>query len=162
MVVIFYGFLVQERERRLRFPAGWRWMIPDRHGRSRPYIRAAAMGVAHGFIVRGKNLIAPNMPVPGPPQPPGQIRGLVKMTLNACVWAACMTMGMLVYQHFLRRWEERGLPVLPVAALTTVGQTLGRMSAHGVPLGPSSAYERSSDRQREPTRPMSLIDEYEG
>jgi hypothetical protein len=162
-MVLFYAFLLHHKQNPL--PEGWQWMRPTADGGFVPYARAAAAGAAHGFIVRGKQLIAPGTTVPGSAAPASQIRLLVKLTLSACVWAAFMTMGMLVYQHFLKRWEERGLPVLPVAALTTVGQTLSRFqSPHGVPIaaGPSSVYERQGERQREPSRQLSLIDEFEG
>jgi hypothetical protein len=118
---------------------------------------AAAAIPAGDFVTRGKNIVssAARQFAPNPAW------GWVKTFLGACLWAAMMAAGMLVYQHFVRKWEERGFPVLPVAALTTVAQT-----AQGKPLGPihlgSGTTSTAAPSQRAPSHQTSFLDEYEG
>lgn len=118
---------------------------------------AAAAVPAHGFVVSGKGLVAPS--VSRFTQTP--LWGWFRTFLGACAWAAMMAAGMLVYQHFVHKWEERGFPVLPVAALTAATQQAGS----GKPLGPihlGSGKSSSSSAPQEKSRQTSFLDEYEG
>lgn len=117
---------------------------------------AAVTVPAHGFIVGKKGLMAP-----GATKAPNALGAWMKTFFGACLWAAMMAGGLLLYQHFVKKWEERGFPVLPVAALTTAStQTIGAPGRPGgIPLTAGSS--NSSDSSSRP-RQMSWLDEYDG
>lgn len=41
----------------------------------------------------------------------------VKRIALACFWASLIAAGQLVYTHFTKKWEEKGLPYLPIMGL---------------------------------------------
>jgi len=69
---------------------------------------ATAMVPAHGFIFRGKGSIATSA---------GPIGGWLRAFLGACAWGFMIAAGSLVYNHFVKKWQGSGLPMLPIAAL---------------------------------------------
>lgn len=119
---------------------------------------AAAAIPASEFLRRGKSIVSA-APTAFAPNPAWM---WVRTFLGACLWAAMMAAGMLVYQHFVQKWEERGFPILPVAALTTVAQQAGHVKPLGpIHLGGTTSTASNAPRQQA-ARQTSFLDEYEG
>jgi hypothetical protein len=89
-----------------------------------------------------------------------------KNLARSCAIAAAIAAGLLIYQSFVAKWKEKGLPTIPISALIAADQIGPRQGT--IPLaGSGSAYSpntRSTTQGQTQSRQTSLLDldEYEG
>lgn len=117
---------------------------------------------AHGFIVSSGGLV--NATAAATPSGPVEM-GWMGSFLSACGWAFMIAAGSLVYQHFVSKWQAKGLPILPMAAMAMPDNNQQRGHA-AIPLGSSTANQQrpvqNSQQGQAPAGPPSYLDQYEG
>lgn len=133
------------------------------------FLAAAAVAVpAAGFVAGDGGVVSSGM---GAVHSTAAGNGM-RTFLAACAWAFMLAAGSMVYQHYLGKWEASGLPILPIAALGTMGGNPmmsqpgpGQRPSSGqsIPLGPASSYQSHQQQQRgqENIQPKSIMDQYD-
>lgn len=131
-------------------------------------IAAAVLVVpAHGFIVSGGGIVNSTAPAASPMPTVSAEPGWIQSFLGACAWAFMIAAGSLVYNHFVGKWTAKGLPILPMAALTTQDNPQPR-GGPAIPLGSSTnqqqrqAHRQQQQQQQGPQAVPSYLDQYEG
>jgi len=120
-------------------------------------LSATAMVPAHGFIFQGRGAVA------AAPSPLGM---WMRAFLGACAWGFMIAAGSLVYNHFVKKWQSSGLPMLPIAALvsgaSTIQQSMGQApSQQQASAGGLGSGAPQFTRARQPGQ-TSFLEEYEG
>ena len=83
----------------------------------------------------------------------------LKRLLSACAMASAIAMGLFVYTEFVQAWKDRGLPTIPITALSALeqaGQKEQPISNPGQPEGRN--YPQSDTRQQR----FKILDDYVG
>ena len=121
----------------------------------------ATMVPAHGYVLSSRGQVAT----------PSPIGSWFRSFLASCAWAFMIAAGSLVYNHFVKKWQTHGLPMLPVAAMTQganqgAPQYMGQQPSPGfssTPAAPAGGLNPGPQFQRAqaPGRP-SYMEEYAG
>ena len=92
--------------------------------------------------------------------------GWMKTFLGACVWAFMIAAGSLVYNHFVGKWQEKGYPILPMAAMAVPDNHQPRGGPAAIPLHGSrhqqQQQQQPNNQQQAQQMPPSYLDQYEG
>lgn len=118
---------------------------------------------ASGFIVNS-GMLMHSTAVHTPSLSPAM--GWMQTFLGACAWAFMIAAGSLVYNHFVGKWQEKGYPILPVAALAAADgiPQLGRSSSiplHRSTMASSTAPKYGYDEEQQSPQ-IDWMDQYEG
>lgn len=117
---------------------------------------------AHGFIVNSGILMHSTAVHT---QQESSVAGWMQTFFGACAWAFMIAAGSLVYNHFVGKWQEKGYPILPVAALTAADSIPRLRGSSAIPLHEKTTSNQTSiyDRVDEPhLSHMDWMDQYEG
>jgi len=153
---------------------GWQPQFGGNASHTTTVLKGAAAAVitipAHGFVLNKAQVnLAASAPATAAAASPAM--GWLKTFFGACVWAAMIAAGSLVYSHFVGKWQQKGYPILPVAAMTAAGgglQPSMQPSIGGaIPLGGSTLHQPAPNQRQEPSRTnasrqTSFLDEFEG
>ena len=120
---------------------------------------------AHGFIVNSSGIMNAAAAAPATVAAVTTEPSWMASFLGACGWAFMIAAGSLVYQHFVGKWQAKGLPILPMAAMAMPDNNQPRGGA-AIPL-PGSTIQpqqqrRSNQQQQAPQGQPSYLDQYEG
>lgn len=110
---------------------------------------------SHGFVVGDlvgpvRNLTASPQTVTAKTTWVTNLLGWGKQIAAACLLAALIAAGQMIYTHFTKRWTEKGYPAIPIATLQMAANATrlpvtGQMSSTaGLGLGSGSAASASS------------------
>jgi hypothetical protein len=120
----------------------------------------------HGFVMGSGSVL--NATAQASP-PAAAAVGWMRTFFGACAWAFMIAAGSLVYNHFVGKWQEKGYPILPMAALAAVDS---QPRASPIPLGHQGGHQQRAQRdprdpRQQPQQPQqggtpSYLDQYEG
>lgn len=95
---------------------------------------AAVTVPAHGFVIDSRGLVSASVRTATSP-----VMGWLRRFAGACLWAAAIAAGLIVYQHFTTKWKDAGYPVIPISALAAIDQAVNTgAKGPAIPLGPGS------------------------
>ena len=86
----------------------------------------------------------------------------MKKLLGAISIAGMIALGLFVYTEFTQTWEKRGLPVIPISALSALDQMTRQEKRPGYLPSDNHGVNHSQERRDGRHRPFSLMDDYVG
>lgn len=106
----------------------------------------------HGIVVTGSGLR-------GATKYLGNFLPWLKRLLSACAMASAIAMGLFVYTEFVQAWKDRGLPTIPIAALSALEQA----GQKGQPISTTDQTEgRNYPQTNTAQQRFKILDDYVG
>lgn len=114
---------------------------------------ALKVAPVHGLIVTSSGLSRRAM---NTPNWVGTFVPWMKRMLGACAVASAIAMGLFVYTEFVQAWKVRGLPTIPITALSAIEQA-GQAATTPLDARPGPQPQGQPRQQK-----LSQFDDYTG
>lgn len=134
--------------------------IPDSPRRHRPRMinlrrLAGSVVPAHGLVVTSRGISAGGFG--------GRIMMWLRKLLGAVSVAGMIALGLFVYTEFTQAWQKRGLPTIPISALSALDEAAqGKSTGPAVSSGHGGMYQSKSRSDQGTQQNLSLLNDYIG
>jgi hypothetical protein len=116
---------------------------------------AAVTVPAHGYVINSKGLVSTGSTA-------GPLMGWLRRFAGACLWAAAIAAGLIIYQHFTAKWKDAGYPVIPISALAAIDQAVNTSGkGPAIPLGGGAGNAHNTEASKRQTSFLDAL-EFEG
>jgi len=135
--------------------------VPDRPKQQGPRMvdlrrLAGSVVPAHGLIINSRGISAGGFG--------GRVFMWMRKLLGAVSVAGMIALGLFVYTEFTHAWQKRGLPTIPISALSALDEAAqqGRSSGSATTTGRGDVYQPGVRRESGAQRNLSLLNDYIG